>query len=48
MVTRRWQFIKYGHLSQLASAAEVGRHDLKKIVGLQPIVEQDEAQIPLF
>jgi hypothetical protein len=48
MVTRRWQFIKYGHLSQLASAAEVDRHDLKKIVGLQPIIEQDEAQIPLF
>jgi len=48
MVSGRWQFIKYGHLNQLVSAAEIGRHDLKKIVGLSPIIEQDEAQIPLF
>ena len=48
MVAGRWQFIKYRHLSQLFSATEVDRHDLKKIVGLRPIIEQDEAQIPLF
>jgi hypothetical protein len=48
MVSGRWQFIKYRHLDQLVSAAEIGRHDLKKIVGLRPIIEQDEAQIPLF
>jgi hypothetical protein len=48
MVTGHWQFIKYGHLSQLVNAVEIGRHDLKKIVGLRPIIEQDEAQIPLF
>ncbi|NIO68666.1 MAG: hypothetical protein GTN71_06375 [Anaerolineae bacterium] len=48
MVTGRWQFIKYRHLSQLVNATEVDRHDLKKIVGLRPIIEQDEAQIPLF
>jgi hypothetical protein len=48
MVTGRWQFIKYRHLDQLVSAIEVNRHDLKKIVGLRPIIEQDEAQIPLF
>jgi hypothetical protein len=48
MVTGRWQFIKYRHLSQLVSATEINRHDLKKIVGLRPIIEQDEAQIPLF
>ncbi len=48
MVTGHWQFIKYRHLSQLVSATEVDRHDLKKIVGLRPIIEQDEAQIPLF
>jgi hypothetical protein len=48
LVTGRWQFIKYRHLDQLVSAAEIGRHDLKKIVGLRPIIEQDEAQIPLF
>jgi hypothetical protein len=48
MVTGGWQFIKYRHLSQLVSASEIDRHDLKKIVGLRPIIEQDEAQIPLF
>ena len=48
MVTGIWQFIKYRHLSQLVSATEIDRHDLKKIVGLRPIIEQDEAQIPLF
>jgi hypothetical protein len=48
MVTGRWQFVKYRHLSQLASATEIDRHNLKKIVGLRPIIEQDEAQIPLF
>ena len=48
MVTGRWQFIKYRHLEQLVSGAEIGRHDLKKIIGLRPIIEQDEAQIPLF
>lgn len=48
MVAGRWQFIKYGHLSQLVSATEIDRHNLKKIVGLRPIIEQDEAQIPLF
>ncbi len=48
VVTGHWQFIKYRHLSQLASAAEIDRHDLKKIVGLRPIIEQNEAQMPLF
>ena len=48
MVTGRWRFVKYRHLSQLASATEIDRHNLKKIVGLRPIIEQDEAQIPLF
>lgn len=48
VVTGRWQFIKYRHLNRLASATEVDRHDLKKIVGLRPLIEQDQAQIPLF
>jgi hypothetical protein len=48
MVRGRWQFIKYKHLDQLVRATEIGRHDLKKIVGLRPIIEQNEAQIPLF
>jgi hypothetical protein len=48
VATGCWQLIKYRHLSQLASATEIDRHDLKKIVGLRPIIEQDKAQIPLF
>jgi hypothetical protein len=43
-----WQFVKYGHLAWLVEAKEIDRHDLKKIVGLKPIIEQAEAQIPLF
>ncbi|HIC93991.1 MAG TPA: hypothetical protein EYP09_07060 [Anaerolineae bacterium] len=44
----RWQFVKWPYLAQLAQAREVTRHDLKKIMGLRPIVERAEAQIPLF
>jgi hypothetical protein len=43
-----WQIIKYRHLAWLVEAKEIDRHDLKKIVGLKPIIEQAEAQIPLF
>jgi len=43
-----WQLIKYCHLAWLVEAEGIDRHDLKKIVGLEPIIEQDEAQIPLF
>ncbi len=43
-----WQFIKARHLTWLAGAKSPDRHDLKKIVGLRPIIEQAEAQIPLF
>jgi hypothetical protein len=48
MVEGNWQIIKYGHLAWLVKAEEIDRHDLKKIVGLKPIIEQAEAQIPLF
>jgi hypothetical protein len=44
----RWEFIKYRHLRRLAQVTEPDRHDLKKIVGLEPIIEKPEAQIPLF
>lgn len=43
-----WGFIKYRHLRRLAQVPELDRHDLKKIVGLEPIIEKPEAQIPLF
>lgn len=43
-----WQFLKYSPLRTLAGAEEVSRHDLRRIVGLEPIIEQPEAQIPLF
>ena len=48
MADGRWQIIKYYHLASLVKAKEIDRHDLKKIVGLRPIIEQPEAQIPLF
>jgi len=43
-----WQFIKYRHLRALAARPHIDRPDLKSILGLDPIVEQAEAQIPLF
>lgn len=48
IVAGNWQIIKYGHLAWLVQAKDIDRHDLKKIVGLRPIIEQAEAQIPLF
>ncbi len=48
MAEGRWQIVKYGHLAWLMEVEEIDRHDLKKIVGLKPIIEQAEAQIPLF
>jgi len=43
-----WQFIKFRHLRRIVAAPSLTRHDLKRIVGLDPIIERDEAQIPLF
>lgn len=43
-----WQFIKYRHLRRIVAAPDLTRHDLKRIVGLDPIIEQFGAQIPLF
>ncbi len=48
LVRGDWQFIKYPHLGTILQVKELDRHDLKKIVGLSPIIEQDEAQMPLF
>jgi hypothetical protein len=43
-----WQFIKYRHLRRILTEEALDRHTLKQIVGLDPIIEQDGAQMPLF
>jgi hypothetical protein len=43
-----WQFIKSSHLGTLASKEKPGREGLAQIVGLEPLVERPEAQLPLF
>jgi hypothetical protein len=45
---RGWRFIKYRHVRQLVDQEEVNEYTLRTIVGLDPIVEQEGAQIPLF
>jgi hypothetical protein len=44
----RWQFIKYRHVRQLVGQPEVDEYALQTIVGLDPIVEQEQVQLPLF
>jgi hypothetical protein len=43
-----WQFIKFRHVRRLVTEENLDRHALKTVLGLDPIVEQDAAQIPLF
>jgi hypothetical protein len=45
-----WQFIKFRHLRRLVAQEEeeLDRHALKTVLGLDPIAEQEAAQIPLF
>lgn len=43
-----WEFIKLGHVRALAERPEVDRHEIKKIIGLAPLIESPEAQLPLF
>jgi len=43
-----WQFIKYRHVRQLVTQPEVDEYALRAIVGLDPIVERERVQIPLF
>jgi len=44
----RWWFIKYRHVRKLVEQPEVDEYTLRTIVGLDPIVEQESAQLPLF
>jgi len=46
--TDGWQFIKFRHLRRLIAEEELDHHVLKTVLGLDPIVEQEVAQIPLF
>lgn len=46
--TDGWQFIKFRHLRRLLAEEDLDRHALKTVLGLDPIVEQEAAQIPLF
>jgi len=43
-----WRFIKFRHLRHLVAEPELDRHALKTVLGLDPIAEQEVAQIPLF
>jgi hypothetical protein len=43
-----WWFIKYRHVRQLVDQDEVDQYALRTIVGLDPIVERERAQLPLF
>ena len=43
-----WQFIKFRHVRRLVVEEELDRHALKTVLGLDPIAEQEAAQIPLF
>jgi len=43
-----WQFIKFRHLRRLLAEEELDRHVLKTVLGLDPIADQEAAQIPLF
>jgi hypothetical protein len=43
-----WRFIKYRHVRQLVAQPEVDEYALRTIIGLDPIVERERAQLPLF
>jgi hypothetical protein len=43
-----WWFIKYRHVRQLVGQPEVDEYSLRTIVGLDPIVERETMQLPLF
>jgi hypothetical protein len=43
-----WRFIKYRHVRQLVAQPDVDQYTLQTIVGLDPIVEKEQAQLALF
>jgi len=48
LIEANWQFIKYRHLRRILAEENLDRHVLKQIFGLDPIIERDGAQMPLF
>ncbi len=48
VVVEEWQFIKFRLLRRLDAEEALDRHALKTVLGLDPIAEQEAAQIPLF
>jgi hypothetical protein len=44
----QWQFIKFRHLRRLMAQRDLNRYTFKTVLGLDPIAEQESAQIPLF
>lgn len=48
VAAQQWQFIKFRHLRRLKAKKNLDHHDLKTVLGLDPIVEREGAQIPLF
>jgi hypothetical protein len=44
----QWQFIKIHHLRALSERSALDREDLESIVGLEPLIESPDAQLPLF
>lgn len=43
-----WRFIKYRHVRKLVARPDVDEYALRTVVGLDPIVEQESAQLSLF
>ncbi len=48
LTKRHWALVKARHILSLAGRPDGDRQEFKKIVGLNPIIEQAEAQMPLF
>ena len=44
----KWQFIKFRHLRGLLERDDLDRYALNTVLGLDPIVDQEGGQIPLF
>jgi len=44
----RWQFIKFRHLRRLVAKEDLDRYAFKIVLGLDPIVERERTQLPLF
>ncbi|MHB1417324.1 MAG: hypothetical protein ACYC1C_18915 [Chloroflexota bacterium] len=43
-----WQFIKYRHLRRFAQAEDASQYNIGSIVGLQPVIEQEQGQLHLI